>query len=68
MTQEQTDETRLKFLAENLDKGSVHIAIRADKGIVQIWTHQSKWVDMSVPAKFTLDDLRILIDEAMSSG
>lgn len=67
MTQEQTDDSRLKFLAENLNKGTVHIAIRPEKGIVQIWTQQSKWVDMSVPDKFTLDDLRILIDEAMSS-
>jgi len=63
---EHEDTARLKFLAENLNTASVHIAIRTEKGIVQMWTHSSKWVDMPMSDKLELDDLRMLIDEGMT--
>ena len=66
---ERTDEERLIFIAKNLNVASVHFAIRPEKRIVQMWAHDSKWVDMpSGNNKLDVDDLRMLIDEAMTQA
>jgi len=64
---ERTDEERLSFMVENLNKASVHFAIRLEKHIVQMWAHDSRWIDMSSghDNELDIDDLRMLIDEAM---
>ena len=65
---EPTDEERLAFIANSLREASVHIAIRDEKNIVQMYTRPSDWAQLSVPSpkKFDLDDLRLIIDEAIS--
>lgn len=66
---ERTDEERLNFIAKNLNAASVHLAIRPEKRIVQMWAYDSKWVDMSSgDNKLDVDDLRMLIDEAMTQA
>jgi hypothetical protein len=68
MTTEHEDTMRLKFLAKSLNTvaGSVHIAVREEKKTLQMYTWLSKWAETSAPDKIELDDLRFLIDQAMT--
>jgi len=72
MTEERepTDEERLAFMANALREAGVHIAIRNEKNIVQMYTRPSDWAQLSVPSpeKFDLDDLRLIIDQAIAQA
>ncbi len=68
---EPTDEERLAFIANALKEASVvHIAIREEKNIVQMYTRPSDWTQLPVPLleKFDLDDLRLIIDQAIAQA
>ena len=67
MTQED-DTARLKFIADNLNLASVHIAIRQGKGKVEMYARASDWVELPHNDKFDLDDLRLLIDHASAQA
>jgi len=62
------DTKRLKFLADNLNDAIIHIAIREQKNVVQMYARSSDWVESSVGEKFVLDDLRMLIDQAITQA
>ena len=66
---ENEDTARLKFLAKNLNTiaGSVHIAVRKEKRIIQMYCWLSQWVDIPIGDSAHLDDLRMLIDEAIAN-
>ena len=67
---EPTDEERLAFIANALKEASVHITIREEKNIVQMYTRPSDWTQLPVPLldKFDLDDLRLIIDQAIAQA
>lgn len=68
MTSHSDDTKRLEFLANSLNEAIVHLAIRDEKQIVQLYTRKSGWVDTTMGEKFVLDDLRMLIDEAINKA
>ena len=70
MTELHEDTVRLKFLAKSLNTvaGSIHIAVREEKKIMQMYTWLSKWAETSAPEKIELDDLRFLIDQAITQA
>jgi len=67
---EYTDEQRLKFLANSLNTiaGSIHIAVRKERRIIQMYTWLSQWTETSAPEKVELDDLRFIIDQAIAQA
>jgi hypothetical protein len=68
VTELSEDAIRLKFLAESMNEAIVHIAIRDDRRIVQLYTRPSDWAEVTMGNKFALDDLRLLIDQAMQQA
>lgn len=71
MTAEEHEDTkRLKFMAKGLREAIIHIAIRNERNIIQMYTRPSDWAELSAPdpSKFDLDDLRMLLDLAMTQA
>lgn len=61
------DTARLKFLAQSVNHGCVYISEKeTNESIVRLYSRLSDWLETTKGDKFTLDDLRLLVDEAMS--
>jgi len=67
MTSESEDTARLKFLARSLNTAAsmIHIKVKKDKEIMQLYSWLSDWAEMPVGDEVDLDDLRMLIDQAI---
>lgn len=70
MTEKHEDTLRLEFIAKSLNThaGSVHIAARQERKIVQMYSWLSKWVELSMGEEVVLDDLRMLLDQAIEQA
>ncbi len=70
MTSENEDTARLEFLARSLDTaaGMIHVKVRPDKGTIQLYSWLSDWAEMSISNEVVLDDLRMLIDQAIEQS